>query len=172
MTLKSTLTGRTYILLSHTGHQNLLRPRTQPVDASARSDETPATGARYRAWGSFPGPLHGLRDPDSTPGSDLLDVGYATRRRLRDLTSGSVNAPRMTTHLRDEPIAKEPGQITSWDHWHASCKGIFGFTGIIAGIDNYSGHFRLFPVTTKAAAPQVPDVPQWVPLLSTALDRV
>ena len=66
-----------------------------------------------------------------------------------------ANAPRHPAPGRSEPIAKEPGDITSFDHWSAPCTGIFGFTGIIAGGDNSCGHFRLFLVATKTAVPSV-----------------
>ena len=66
-----------------------------------------------------------------------------------------ANAPQHSTQKRSQPIATKSGQITSFDHWLAPCVGIFGFTGIIAGVDNHSGHVRLFLVESKAACPVV-----------------
>ena len=65
-----------------------------------------------------------------------------------------ANGPRHPAPMRSDHIATKPGELTSFDHWSAPCTSVFGFTGIIAGVDNYSGHMRIMLVANKTACPQ------------------
>ena len=91
--------------------------------------------------------------------ADTVDDVPAAMGKV-DITDTSSDARlhadgrRMPTKKHDEPIATKPGEITAFDHWSSSVTSITGDNGVIAGIDNYSGHFRVYPTATKADAPK------------------
>ena len=89
------------------------------------------------------------RVADGVP--DILQK--ADRHNALSMPRLLADGASMPTRKRDAPIASRPGQISSFDHWHGPCAGYLGYTGMIAGIDNYSGHFRLYPCVSKGEAP-------------------
>ena len=94
--------------------------------------------------------------PDIVHGAPAV-LKLATKHQTLTHSRLMADGRKMPTVERSEPISKKPGERTSFDHWSAPCTGVLGSNGIIAGIDNASGHFRLFPVASKAEAPECAD---------------
>ncbi|MDC0525725.1 hypothetical protein OAO87_01905, partial [bacterium] len=126
------------------------------------------------------GPTHISTKPLSAKQQKELDLwmarlGYPTVDVLRDLHKVADGTPdifkkadrhnalsmprlladgaKLPTRKLDGPIAKKAGEITSTDHWKASCVGYLGFTGFLGYIDNHSGHFKIYPVVSKSEYP-------------------
>jgi len=95
----------------------------------------------------------------------MRNIGKITRGapdiiKLADRHSSSTDARtfadgrKIPTRTLEQPIAKSAGQITSFDYWSVDVTSVLGHHGVYAGIDNYSGHFRLFPITSKTFLPE------------------
>ena len=119
---------------------------------SRRLEKSEVRQAKQDLW------MARLNDPNPLTLNKALDATRGMPKLLREvevpdaMTDARLLADgkRPPVRARSDPVTTIPGASTSFDHWSSTVESVLGANGVIAGIDNATSHFRIYPVATKS----------------------